>query len=109
MSVERDAEGYVVAINGQALTDEVIEEWVQEVRDAAEAGELEELTPEEQAELDRIRKVGRPLMGSAPATVLSIRLTPELKRAVSEYADDQDVTQGEAIRRALMEFFHLAA
>ena len=50
---------------------------------------------------------GRPALGSAPATVESVRLDPELKELLVKRAADDGVPVSEVIRTALRE--HLAA
>ncbi|MGH9024623.1 MAG: ribbon-helix-helix protein, CopG family, partial [Acidimicrobiia bacterium] len=43
----------------------------------------------------------RPLIGSAPAEVVPVRLEPELNRAVDEHAEAEHLSASEVIRRAL--------
>ena len=50
------------------------------------------------------RRGGRPAMGSAPSSVESVRLSPELKRDLLERAAQQGVSLSEAIRTALQEY-----
>lgn len=52
-------------------------------------------------EILRTGKVGRPLMGSASASVESVRLDPELKLAVVQRASSEGLTTSELIRKAL--------
>ena len=50
------------------------------------------------------RRGGRPAMGSAPSSVESVRLSPELKRDLLERAAQQGISLSEAIRTALQEY-----
>jgi predicted HicB family RNase H-like nuclease len=50
------------------------------------------------------RRGGRPAMGSAPSSVESVRLSPELKRDLLQRAAQQGVSLSEAIRTALQEY-----
>ena len=61
---------------------------------------------EEGYDVDEIlrRRGGRPAMGSAPSSVESVRLSPELKRDLLERAAQQGVSLSEAIRTALQEY-----
>ena len=55
-------------------------------------------------DVDRLlerRAVGRPPIGSAAATVESVRLSPELKRDLLLRAADEQVSMSELIRRVL--------
>jgi hypothetical protein len=50
------------------------------------------------------RRRGRRLMGSAPAYVESVRLTPELKQALHERAHQDQQTASSIIREALRRY-----
>jgi len=76
---------------GVELTDEVLQLMAQE----AEAG----LDP---AKLRR--RPGRPSMGSGPADAVPVRLDPELRQAVDERAEAENVTVSEVIREALRRY-----
>jgi len=52
----------------------------------------------------RRRPGGRPPLGSAAASVESVRLDPELKRALLIRADEEHVSVSEVIRRAIGEY-----
>lgn len=54
------------------------------------------------------RRRGRPLLGSAPAEVVPVRLDPELKQAVEDKARDTDTSVSEIIREALRRFLDVA-
>ncbi len=47
------------------------------------------------------RRRGRPLLGSAPAEVVPVRLDPDLKAALEARADADGTNSREVIRRAL--------
>jgi predicted HicB family RNase H-like nuclease len=55
-------------------------------------------------ELLHRRKGGRPPLGSAAASVESVRLDPELKRALLVRAAAERVSVSEVIRRAIGEY-----
>lgn len=50
------------------------------------------------------RRGGRPTLGSAPSSVESVRLSPELKRDLLLRAAQQGVSLSEAIRTALQAY-----
>jgi len=52
----------------------------------------------------RRRRGGRPPMGSAPSSVESVRLDPELKRELLLHAAEQHISVSEAIRRAIGQY-----
>ncbi len=52
----------------------------------------------------RRRRGGRPPLGSAAASVESVRLEPELKRALLVRAAQEHVSVSEVIRRAIGEY-----
>lgn len=54
------------------------------------------------------RRRGRPLLGSAPAEVVPVRLDPELKTAVEARAVAEHLTASEVIRRALRSYLDVA-
>ena len=53
-------------------------------------------------------KRGRPALGSAAATVESVRLDPELRGELLERARSEGTTTSEIIREALRRFLHAA-
>jgi hypothetical protein len=63
-------------------------------------------------DLDTLRqrrpKRGRPALGSAAATVESVRLDPELRQELAERARHDNTTTSEVIREALRRFLHAA-
>ena len=50
------------------------------------------------------RRAGRPAIGSAPASVESVRLEPELRQALSERAQRDRETISGVIRKALRKY-----
>lgn len=54
------------------------------------------------------RRGGRPALGSAPATVESVRLDPELRDALVERARRDDETPSTVIRKALRKYLGIA-
>lgn len=79
-------------VSGVPITDELVDE----LAEAAEAGyDVDELLR---------RRGGRPAMGSAPASVESVRLEPELREALIERARRDHETTSSVIRSALREY-----
>lgn len=77
--------------SGKPITDDVVER----LADEAESGfDVDEL-------IARRGKRGRPLLGSAPSTIESVRLDPELKERLAERAEAEGVPTSEVIREAL--------
>ncbi len=76
--------------------------------------EIEALAAEAEAGYDvdallaRRGKRGRPAIGSAPASVESIRLDPELRDQLLERAKAEGTTTSEVIREALRRFLKAA-
>lgn len=52
----------------------------------------------------KVRRRGRPMLGSAPAEVVPVRLDPDLKQAVEARAEADQTTRSEIIREALRRF-----
>ncbi|GAC1384624.1 MAG: hypothetical protein NVSMB4_12190 [Acidimicrobiales bacterium] len=83
--------------SGQIIDDALIKK----LADEAEAGyDVAEI-------IARRGQRGRPRLGSAPSTVESVRLDPELKERLARRAEDEGVPASEIIRQALRE--HLEA
>jgi hypothetical protein len=61
---------------------------------------------EEGADVDEVirRRGGRPPMGSAAATVESVRLDPELSRSLRDQAEREGRTNSDVIREALRRY-----
>ena len=78
--------------SGKPITDELL----QELTERAEEG----------FDVDEIlrRRGGRPAMGSAAASVESVRLDPELSQALHERAEQEGRTYSELIRDALRRY-----
>lgn len=78
--------------SGKPITDEL----VAEVAARAEAG----------FDVDEIirRRGGRPLMGTAAASVESVRLDPELGEALRRRAEQEGRTSSDVIRAALRKY-----
>ena len=78
--------------SGKPITEELVEELAKEA--------------EEGFDVDKLirRRGGRPPMGSAAATVESVRLDPELSQALRERADDEGRTNSDVIRDALRRY-----
>jgi uncharacterized protein (DUF4415 family) len=86
------------AKSGRAITDAD----VQRLADQAERGyDVEAL-------IARRGKRGRPALGSAPASVESVRLDPELRDQLTERAKADGTTPSEVIRQALRDYLHAA-
>jgi Ribbon-helix-helix protein, copG family len=54
------------------------------------------------------RRRGRPLIGTAPATVRQVRLDPDLATAVEARAEAEHTSVSEVIRTALRKFLDVA-
>jgi uncharacterized protein (DUF4415 family) len=89
---------YGLTRSGKPITDEEVETLAAE----AEAGyDVEALVA-------RRGKRGRPALGSAPASVESVRLDPELRDQLLERAKADGTTTSELIREALRRFLEAA-
>ena len=76
--------------NGVPITEELIED----LAARAEAG----------FDVERIKRTGRPRMGSAPAEIVPVRLDPDLRSALDERAQHDGTSASEIIRRALRDY-----
>jgi hypothetical protein len=67
---------------------------------------LARMAAEAEAGLDvtKLRRRGRPRMGSAPAEPFPVRLDPELRQAVDERAAADNTTPSDVIREALRRY-----
>lgn len=82
---------YGHSTSGKPIDDDLIEE----LSEQAEAGyDVDEV-------FARRGKRGRPRLGSAPSTVESVRLDPDLKQRLARRAEEQGVPVSEVIREAL--------
>lgn len=83
--------------SGQPITDDLVEE----LAEKAEAGyDVDEMLR---------RRGGRPPMGTAAASVESVRLDPELSEALREQAQREGRTNSDVIREALREYLGRAS
>jgi hypothetical protein len=81
--------------SGKPITDELVEK----LADKAEAGyDVEETLR---------RRGGRPAIGSAPASVESVRLDPELRQALARRAERDHETTSSVIRKALRKYLQV--
>ncbi len=78
--------------SGEPITDQLVETLA---RKAEEGFDVDEILR---------RRGGRPPMGSAAASVESVRLDPELLQALSRRADEEGRTNSELIRDALRRY-----
>jgi uncharacterized protein (DUF4415 family) len=84
--------------SGKPITDEEIEALAAEAESGYDVDAL----------LARRGKRGRPALGSAPASVESVRLDPELRDQLLERARAEGTTTSELIREALRRFLKAA-
>jgi uncharacterized protein (DUF4415 family) len=84
--------------SGEQITDKEIETLAAEAETGYDVDAL----------LARRGKRGRPALGSAPATVESVRLDPELRDQLLERAKAEGTTTSEVIREALRRFLESA-
>lgn len=83
--------------SGRVLTDEEI--------DAISAA-VEET--DNDLEVLKSRRRGRPTMGSRPADVVPVRIDPELRKAIEARAVADHTTTSEIIREAIRRFLEVA-
>lgn len=77
----------------------ITEEMVEKLAKRAEAGyDVDETLR---------RRPGRPAIGSAPASVESVRLEPELRDALDERAQRDEETTSSVIRKALRQYLEV--
>jgi predicted HicB family RNase H-like nuclease len=77
--------------SGTPITDDLIDELADEGERGYDVDEI----------VARRGKRGRPRLGSAPSTVESVRLDPDLKQRLARRAEDEGVPVSEVIREAL--------
>jgi hypothetical protein len=56
----------------------------------------------------KLRRRGRPAMGSGPAEVMPVRIDPDLRSAIEARAKADHTSASEIIRRALRKFLDVA-
>lgn len=83
--------------SGRVLTDDDIDTLAAQV----ETGVFD-------VELLKSRRRGRPMIGTAPAEVVPVRIDPELKAAIDARAAADATTTSEVIRQALRRYLHVA-
>ena len=93
-----DARVYGHTSSGEPITDTEVAALAAEAKAGYDVDRL----------IARRGKRGRPALGSAAATVESVRLDPELRGQLLERARSEGTTTSEIIRRALRRFLHAA-
>jgi Ribbon-helix-helix protein, copG family len=83
---------YGRTISGKVITDDFLARLTAEAEDGFDVEDILR------------RRGGRPSMGSAPASVESVRLDPELSAALRERADREGRTNSDLIRDALRRY-----
>lgn len=84
--------------SGRPITDVDVEALAAEAETGYDVDEL----------IARRPKRGRPALGSAPASVESVRLDPELRHELAERVRAEGTTTSEVIREALRRFLRAA-
>lgn len=82
--------------DGAPITDEMVEAMAQEAERGYDVNEVL-----------RRRRGGRPPLGSAPSSVESVRLDPELKRGLLLRAAEEGTSVSEVIRRAIGQYLRV--
>jgi len=81
---------------GKPITDDLIDKLSKEAEDGYDVDEI-------------LRKrVGRPSIGSGPATVESVRLDPELREALTSRAKQDHEATSSVIRKALRQYLEVS-
>ena len=78
--------------SGKPITDALVEEVAKQAEDGFDVDEILR------------RRGGRPPMGSAAASVESVRLDPELSEALRQRAEQEGRTSSDVIRAALRRY-----
>jgi len=81
--------------SGVPITDELVAELAKKAEDGYDVDETLR------------RRGGRPPIGSAAASVESVRLDPELQEALTRRARQDDETTSSVIRKALRKYLHV--
>jgi len=84
--------------SGQPITDADVQRLAEEAERGYDVDAL----------IARRSKRGRPALGSAPASVESVRLDPELREQLTARAQADGTTASEVIRQALRDYLHAA-
>lgn len=82
--------------SGVPITDQLVDKLAKEAEQGYDVDEILR------------RRRGRPSIGSGPATVESVRLDPELRKALSARAESDREATSTVIRRALRQYLGLA-
>jgi len=77
--------------SGAPITDDLVDQLADEAEDGYDVDEL----------VARRGRRGRPRLGTAPSTVESVRLDPEMKERLRRRAEEEGVPVSEVIREAL--------
>ena len=83
---------YGKTVSGVEITDDLVEAFAAKAESGFDVDEILR------------RRGGRPAMGSAAASVESVRLDPELSAALSQRAEHEGRTHSELIRDALRRY-----
>jgi hypothetical protein len=94
MTVARKKRGRTAS--GVPITDELVAELAAKAEASYDVDEMVR------------RRGGRPPMGSAPASVESVRLDPELREALARRASRDRETPSSVIRKALRKYLDIA-
>ena len=86
-----DSGSHEPASSGRPVDDDLIEQLAREAEDGYDVNEI----------VSRPGTRGRPRLGTAPSTVESVRLDPELKARLARRAEADGVAVSEVIREAL--------
>lgn len=86
---------YGKTASGVPLTDEKIAELAEMAEEGFDVDEMLQ------------RRRGRPPIGSAPASVESVRLEPELREALAQRAEDDQETTSAVVRKALRSYLEV--
>jgi metal-responsive CopG/Arc/MetJ family transcriptional regulator len=86
----RPKSGALPTSGGVPITEKLIDELASEAERGYEPAKL--------------RKRGRPSLGTGPSEIVPVRLDPELRRALGDRAADEETTQSDLVRRALRTF-----
>lgn len=83
--------------SGRELTDEDLDDLAKEAEES-----------DYDVEALKMRRRGRPPMGSGPAEVVPVRIDPELRAAIEARAEAEKTTTSEIIREALRRYLEVA-
>lgn len=95
--MDEPTKGKYVTATGRVLTDEDLDRMADEVANT-----------DYDVEWLKTRRVGRPPIGSGPASVVPVRIDPELKAAIDARAEADECTTSELIREAIRRYLDVA-